>query len=215
MKKTLLSVIAGLAVINVASAVPSPADRKALCEKHPEKYVWVEKTEACVPINPCKSNNSAIYEAYCMNEGYHAKLTSLPSEKEDIRNLIINRYVANIIKSKVTEIKLVDTDGEKQYFGIKDSDGDYFVASALPLASTSGWYAGSLCVRWAVNVYAGVDGWDMFENDGPYYTYVGKSDESLCRDMADFASLVCDELISVYPYDNKCGFYGTGDYWQY
>ncbi len=65
MKKTLLSVIAGLAVINVASAAPSVADRKALCEKHPDKYVWVAKTEACIPINPCKSSNDGIKESYC------------------------------------------------------------------------------------------------------------------------------------------------------
>ena len=45
MKKTLLSVGAALAVIGSACAVPSVSDRKALCEGHPDKYVWVEKSE--------------------------------------------------------------------------------------------------------------------------------------------------------------------------
>ena len=65
MKKTLLSIGAALAVIGSACAVPSVEDRKALCEKHPEKYVWVEKTQACVPIYPCSSTNQDIHDAYC------------------------------------------------------------------------------------------------------------------------------------------------------
>lgn len=66
MKKTLVSIIAGLTVAGTAFALPTPDDRKAMCLKHPEKYVWVEKTQACVPINPCASSNSkAIINAYC------------------------------------------------------------------------------------------------------------------------------------------------------
>lgn len=60
-----LSIFAGLMVINSVFALPSPEDRKALCDKHPDKYVWVKKTQACIPINPCKSNDTDIKKAYC------------------------------------------------------------------------------------------------------------------------------------------------------
>ncbi len=65
MKKTLLSVLAAVSVIGVASAVPSVEDRKAMCEKYPEKYIWVANSAACIPINPCKSDNTQIKDTYC------------------------------------------------------------------------------------------------------------------------------------------------------
>ena len=69
MKKTLLSVLAGLTVIGSASAVPTPEDRKALCQLLIDKgtHVWVEKTSACIPVNPCKSDDEQIKEAYCID----------------------------------------------------------------------------------------------------------------------------------------------------
>ena len=66
MKKTFCSILAGMVVVGSAFAdAPTIEDRRALCEKHPDKYVWVEKTEACVPINPCESDNAEIKSAYC------------------------------------------------------------------------------------------------------------------------------------------------------
>lgn len=60
MKKTLLSVITGLAVIGSAQA-----GIKETCLQHPDKLVWVEKTQRCVPINPCLSDDKEIKDAYC------------------------------------------------------------------------------------------------------------------------------------------------------
>ena len=60
MKRTLLSVIAGLAVINTVSA-----GIKETCLQHPDKLVWVEKTQRCVPINPCLSDDKSIRDSYC------------------------------------------------------------------------------------------------------------------------------------------------------
>ena len=71
MKKTLLSVLAGLAVIGSASAVPTPEDRQNLCDLLIQKgtHVWVEKTKACVPVNPCaKDVSDDIRKAYCLTE---------------------------------------------------------------------------------------------------------------------------------------------------
>ena len=103
MKKTLLSVLVGLVVIGSASAVPSPEDRKALCEKQSDKFVWVEKTQACIPINPCLSSVSAIEEAYCIQLDGAAYL---PNDQIK-RNLIIERYVEKKLQTSVVKISEV------------------------------------------------------------------------------------------------------------
>ena len=72
MKKTLLSVLAVVSVMGTASAVPSAADRKAMCESKPDKYVWVEKNQACIPVNPCgPMEDSNIKNAYCLQSGFN------------------------------------------------------------------------------------------------------------------------------------------------
>ena len=63
MKKTLLSVLAGLAVIKAASAVLSVEQRRAMCEDFGD--VWVESTQACIPQDPCSSDDETIRNVYC------------------------------------------------------------------------------------------------------------------------------------------------------
>ncbi len=68
MKKTLLSVLAGLTVMGSAFADgPSVEDRKKLCQLLIDKgtHVWVEKTKACIPVHPCSSEDESIRKAYC------------------------------------------------------------------------------------------------------------------------------------------------------
>ena len=60
MKKTLLSITAALAVIGAANA-----GIKETCLEHPDKLVWVEKTQRCIPINPCESDDAEIKRVYC------------------------------------------------------------------------------------------------------------------------------------------------------
>lgn len=119
MKKTLVSIIAGLTVIGSAFALPSPEDIKALCEKHPDKYVWVEKSQACIPINPCESDDVDIERAYCVNR------TITPNKKE----LLINRYVEQVLKTTVVDVQNVPGD-VYAYSGVKTADGGYFVLRA-------------------------------------------------------------------------------------
>ena len=68
MKKTLWSMVAGLAVIGSAFAVPSLDTQQQNCEGDPN-FVWVEKAKTCVPINPCdtfdENYNQEIEKAYC------------------------------------------------------------------------------------------------------------------------------------------------------
>lgn len=58
MKKTLLSVLAGLAVITSASA-----GIKETCLENPDKLFWVEASQACIPVNPCEEGEYR--NAYC------------------------------------------------------------------------------------------------------------------------------------------------------
>ena len=78
MKKTLLSVIAGLAVIGSATAVPSMDVQQKNCEDG--QHVWVEKTKTCVPINPCLSDDADIKRAYCDDKTFaNISLSNLPA----------------------------------------------------------------------------------------------------------------------------------------
>ncbi len=63
MKKTLLSAIAVSAVIGTANAAPTVEQRRAMCEDFGD--VWVQETEACIPANPCESDDEIIRTTYC------------------------------------------------------------------------------------------------------------------------------------------------------
>ena len=78
MKKTLLSVLAGLVVIGTATAVPSMDVQQKNCEDG--QHVWVEKTKTCVPINPCLSDDADIKRAYCDDKTFaNISLSNLPA----------------------------------------------------------------------------------------------------------------------------------------
>ena len=177
MKKTLLSVIAGLAVINAASAVPSPADRKALCLKHPDKYVWVEKTEACVPVNPCKSDNVglAVADMYCYSE------IGLPRDPFKAEQWL-NRYVGKVLHTSVVSVSRT-VNGE-QYYGVSTSDGNYFVA--MPIGRGLVDEANKLDYYSALAIHA-----YGYDENSPFKI----SNATECRDIGDFAALLADELI--------------------
>lgn len=52
-------------MVGTAFGVPTPEDRKKLCEQNPDKFVWVERTQICLPKNPCLSGIAEIREVYC------------------------------------------------------------------------------------------------------------------------------------------------------
>ena len=124
MKKTLLSVLAVVSVMGAASAVPSAADRKAMCESKPDKYVWVEKNQACVPVNPCTSSNDDMKAAYC------------DRTFKDIQMWDGARTIATVYLSRVRKVR-GDFDYEhsttgvkyygQDYLAYKTSDGGYIV----------------------------------------------------------------------------------------
>lgn len=201
MKKTLLSILATIAVIGSASAVPSPADRKALCEKHPDEYVWVEKTEACVPVNPCTPGvNEQIRQTYCLTPD---ALYYLPVD-DDLRVRIINRYLANVLDTVIDldEIKKLPNNGYMDAYGFKTIHGGYFAAEILDTEKIDA----TFCVEWAANAY----GYNRLAIDGQMRINNIKVGDPVCKDIADFASLLCGETGEVITPDSDvdiCSFH--------
>lgn len=79
MNKILLSGLAGLVVINAAIAAPTVEQRRAMCEDFGD--VWVESTEACIPQDPCTSDDETIRNTYC-----NAADDKYPLESAEYRN---------------------------------------------------------------------------------------------------------------------------------
>ncbi len=164
MKKTLLSVVAGLAVINVANAEPSLEDRIAMCKRHSDTHVWVEKTQFCARIDPCTSYSYD--DVYCI----HAYEVSKP--EGSYANLLIGRYVKNVLGTGIQELKYL---GDNK-IAIKTTDLDYKV---IKFGSSQN---GAEAVCWAYGKEITHD-----ENGGVVCKNVTESE---CADMGDFARLV-------------------------
>ncbi|MCR4918059.1 MAG: hypothetical protein K5912_03910 [Alphaproteobacteria bacterium] len=72
MKKTLLSAIAGLAVIGSASAMPTPGQAKENCERlvnNGTHVGWCEKYKECVEQQPCNSDDERQRQLFCKSNG--------------------------------------------------------------------------------------------------------------------------------------------------
>ena len=126
MKKTLLSVLAGLTVIGSASAAPTPEDRKALCDLLIKKgtHVWVEKTSACIPVNPCESDDIQIKRAYCIEvfEDIQVKTYAQAAKLSE-------KYI-EVVTKESTKCGLLENNGHipgsQDYINCKTDSGMYF-----------------------------------------------------------------------------------------
>lgn len=151
MKKTLLSVLAAVSVIGAASAVPSAADRKAMCESKPDKYVWVEKNQACVVRSACDNDR---FSSYC-SKTFSSTQTS--SEQQAYR--LVNMYLMRKNNGeKCEEIKLRDGDPNnigQDYVQCTTQDGYYefeFDDVSESFASTA---QASILEAICINIYNG------------------------------------------------------------
>ena len=109
--KLICSALLGATICGSAFAI-SVDDRRAFCEQYPDKYVWVEKTEACIPVNPCESSDANIQGAYCIKAPFAA-------HKEDFE-----KYLENYFGKQVKYVKSLD---ENNYnVGFYTMDGNYF-----------------------------------------------------------------------------------------
>ena len=118
MNKILLSGLAGLAVINAANA-----GIKESCLQKPDKLVWVEKTERCVPINTCKAKDRVIVGSYCNKAFAEIEVGNHEQADKLARKYIEVKMGKSVTSGGVLETTLVGQD----YYAYKLSDGGYVV----------------------------------------------------------------------------------------
>lgn len=203
MKKTLLSVLAGLTIIGSATALPTPDDRKALCDQNPDTMVWVEKTKACIDINPCESSNNTIKTTYCVSEIDHPNWLRINDLFKDKLDLIVERYVENVLNTKVSNLSVFN--GEKktetEYFAVKTADGGYLVGEIEGVH-----FSKDICFE-AIHLTRRVYGNENDNGGNVYGGYVFSKipyDSELCEDMGDFASLLANKIIERANHETKC-----------
>ena len=187
MKKTLLSVVAGVAVIGAANA-----GIKETCLEHPDKLVWVEKTQRCIPINPCKSDDETIQDVYCNKTFANVQLGDWFSGPK-----VVEAYVEKVLGLHVVDNRTyVQTDINvfgQDYVPCKTNDGGYVVFEFDDLNdwTSSDIYEG--VVESACIIYNG-----EFSNlnGAKGGLFCAGSSEDDCVKIAKFAT----ELISARPY---------------
>jgi len=126
-KNFLLSVLAGLMVVGSAFAAPTPEQRKEMCLKHPNKYVWVEKTQACIEKNPCKSDDNVIQKAYC-----NRVFADLELPWETAGEYVAEAYIKNVLHTTGSYLDNLGRNATmhvwgQDYMDYKLSDGGYVV----------------------------------------------------------------------------------------
>ena len=180
----LLSVLAGVMVVGSASALPSLEQRQALCEKHPDKYVWVSKNNACIPINPCEANDKTIGEAYCI-----VGASALPANIEKAK-LLVEKYTQNVMGTTMSDLNVLDN----RYYSLETSDGGYYVLHKGASDEEINVYLAAQWSAWA----HGYD-WSGLKN-----TTFQVSDEKTCNDIIDFASVFSGDTLSGKFKDGYC-----------
>ena len=179
----------------------SADDRQTFCESHPDKYVWVEKTQACIPVKLWLSSDQDIRLNYMV-------YLDIPNNI----NLLVNRYMDRRGKA-VTEIKkLDDTDDAYDYYAVKTTDGDYRVFEFdlrdddfSPLYNALRTY--SRYIEYTEDRFDFGPAHVTEYFGGTMYNSMSAStgSEQECRDAADFASLLADQLVR-YEFDGERRF---------
>ena len=211
MKKTLLSVLAGLTVIGSASAAPTPEDRKALCQLLIDKgtHVWVEKTKACIPVNPCLSDDEQIKKAYC----FEKTLLGISLDDDKKVDLWLNKFAEQCIKSKMVEkICLLGSEYEwtkmpDNYISIKTADGGYYTLHMTYFYNENGKQSADSVVTTAAEAYCANPEHSLNMRD----ILIDKKYEGICKDVMDFAKKLMTEPLNIREtdvstsYPNRCG----------
>lgn len=187
-----------MTVCSSAFAV-SADDRQTFCESHPDKYVWVEGTEACVPINPCLSDNEAIRKRYCV------RLFAIGKLSDDKMNLVFDRYSKEALEGTHIDVKKLDEYEGGVYYSIKSSTGAYLVTEASKGADLNWSIANNAFFAYGTSGTWDPYGEEKYGIDKPVFYSFESLDEEKCRDIADFASLLADEMVEYkLSSDQKC-----------
>ena len=233
MKKTLLSVLAGLTVIGSASAAPTPEDRKALCDLLIKKgtHVWVEKTKACIPVDPCReAEDSDVFKAYCIyldagnRTPYEFFVETMPMdlqylekhpELKEVRKLWVERFAKQVLHLDPVNIDVNygnSNDDQRKYPRFTTSDGGYYqikvwahqpdVVRFAPAA-----YVWAAITAYVVPEYGNYD-YRYHQNEEDNSFEFPGNNETFCQDIKDFAELLAQdtfvENVKFSADDNKC-----------
>ncbi len=176
-----------LIVISIVSAfaIPTLADRQHLCESKPLSFVWVEKTNACIPINPCESQEDDIRDGYCI-----PSIATVESEKN--AELVMQRYTEKVLNTHVINVIPITSKDDKYliYLGVRTADDSYYVFRfykpfGMPVADNL-----LIAACWAY----GKSYVEQETKENEYWCTV--HDENECTDIVDFASLLVGEMVS-------------------
>ena len=196
MKKTLWSMVAGLAVIGSAFAVPSLDTQRTRCDDDPEHFVWVERTQACVPLNPCLSDMQEIVRGYC--SGYY--LPADISQQDFVIDKMLKSWGTSLFAKKDLGdgyIALITYDGRYSVHHIIDSEHDFPKTLALKRAFEAYGYESEL------------ESW--FEDDEEYhgnYDVASVKSSEECEDIKNFAVMLNEKSVEKWEYKNgKCRLY--------
>ena len=185
--KKIYFIFIGLFVANSVFAVPTVDARRDLCKTKPFDFVWVEKTQTCVPVNPCESKTQAIRDSYCVQVGVYVS-------SEENAKLMVTRYVERVLKRRIVgfvtvEPRLAWTGEyaiEVPYIGVHISDGGYYVFRFYS-PQIDNFLAGAC---WAY----GHEYIEQQEKEHEYLCIVASEQE--CIDIADFASVLRGSIVS-------------------
>lgn len=183
-------------MVGTAFGVPTPEDRKQLCEQNPDKFVWVEKTQTCIPQNPCLSENKQFFDSYCM-------------QAPTLDTMVLERFIQNTRGVNVTSYKKIaeyEREGAR-FVAYKLSDGDYVVFDKRhfpdDIVTGSIPHLVILDACWAFGKKTTTHLEEWFEYDINTAYCIDVLDYDLCQDIADFASLlnkqVCTGSVEFAP----------------
>ena len=208
MKKTLLSVLAGVMVISSAVAVPSLDKQKEACEAEGD-FIWVktpEGNETCIPMDPCDPyTDFDVYKMYCV-EGLE-----WPNKGSKL-DVLINKYAEKVKKTSVAKI-IYDLGRRKNHVGVKTTDGGYFSVDLLSQKTyerkevSCGTAQMSAFKAYGYNASFSVDDNNfrkkhIFDEEKQI-----KATDALCKEINDFATSLMEpgeKPAEISPDDENC-----------
>ena len=210
MKKTLLSVLAGITVIGSAAALPTPKQRELLCKKRPDKYLWVPAGDgACVEYNPCMSDSSTDREVYCNKTFSNIRIRNASAADALVDAYTKGKFAMNVLlfvqhpKTRLDSKKYhVTTDTQRALTTWQD----YRVFEFEQIG-----YDGA---RLAYDAFAGActaNGGNISTKDknacivDHEYGYRGKN----CKDVSDLAELVYGGKLDIVVSDSVDPYYDS------
>jgi len=189
--KIIFGALLGATVCSGAFAM-SAEEQKAFCESHPDNYVWVEKNQECIPVNPCNSKDDHISGTYCANSGLGGCKHSRVSTEKYFQN-VWNTSIEEEIDLGTEEVDGIGL--SRNMTAYKTTDGNYLVllqgvshdtCTAADIAGDAFWAHGIGSVLYDSKVEAHV-----YNREGMERKELTESD---CSEIADFATSIGDHL---------------------